>query len=1113
MINENNLQVSTSRISTLIKAIGIHPGEGLPTALLFGQAFGLGVALYTMFTAANAIFLDEFGAEAIPYVYIVAAIINALIGVGFTWLERYFSFAQLLVTTLIFLALSTLILRLGLTAVGPAGQIGLAGLLIFALPVWLRLMWVLGNLVIWALAGRLFDVRQSKRLFTLIMAGAVFGIILSGLILTPIILIIGTSNLLFITVACLAAVLGLLLLTISKFRSQLDKAEASTVNTAAQPKAQWRYFLSNRYILLIFIYTVLSTLGTYVLDFAFFAETRSNISDLDELARFLGNYIGITTLVMLVVSVAAGPIISRYGVKFGLWANPTFVAVGVILVILTLVTLGPIGLMFWLVVFTKGSDDVLVSATTNTSVRILYQPLPTHQQVPLQTAVESIISPLSMGLAGVLLLIFRALGIFDTLPIIIALFIILIGWVSVSLLLSQEYGTALKQALTARRFSDEETPRLFDRSSLEVIDQALSSDRAEMAIYVLNLMEEAHFDTFSKFLPRLLNHPRAEVRLAGLQFIERHRLIDTSPLIETMIEAESNRRVRGRALRTLASLIGPKFIPTANAHLQTTDAIIQQEVMVGLLRYAGLEGVLSAGETLLRWIDSPDPNQRSLAAKVLGETQLETYFHPLEKLLDDEDISVQQAALQAAGQLKNPTLWPQVASALSSDKVGEQAVKALMQGGPTTIPILTELFDDPNTTDKTRLSIAQIAGHIQTPESTNFLKQHLAFPHHDVRTKILFALSSHHYQADIATIPYIQAQLKSEADRASWLLATIVDLNESETVAPLMTPIQEALQNDLFQIRNRIFYLLSFRYESDTILQTQIYLTTSSEKRAYALEVLDVLLDRETKQMALPLISDTLTAKQQLDRLATLFPQPTLDHIHRLKAILEVPELELGRWVRAYALYLIGVLQLNTLSETVTTFLVTTNDPLLREGAVQTLKQLDADFADKMLATLPETVSAETVSAIENHQGQTTMLSTVERVLFLKSADIFNELSGEALIWVAQVAQEIHFSANERFIQQGDPGDGLFIIVTGTVEVVLDGGKTIDVQGEKSAIGEMALFSQRSRMANCIAQTEVTALKISQEDFQALLAQNSELALGIIKILAERLEDARLGTI
>ncbi len=60
----------------------------------------------------------------------------------------------------------------------------------------------------------------------------------------------------------------------------------------------------------------------------------------------------------------------------------------------------------------------------------------------------------------------------------------------------------------------------------------------------------------------------------------------------------------------------------------------------------------------------------------------------------------------------------------------------------------------------------------------------------------------------------------------------------------------------------------------------------------------------------------------------------------------------------------------------------------------------------------------------------------------------------------------------------------------------------------KSVIGEMAILSRQPRTADCIAKTDVTALKIGYHDFWELLAEKPPLALGVIKVLAQRLDEA-----
>jgi CRP-like cAMP-binding protein len=135
-------------------------------------------------------------------------------------------------------------------------------------------------------------------------------------------------------------------------------------------------------------------------------------------------------------------------------------------------------------------------------------------------------------------------------------------------------------------------------------------------------------------------------------------------------------------------------------------------------------------------------------------------------------------------------------------------------------------------------------------------------------------------------------------------------------------------------------------------------------------------------------------------------------------------------------------------------------------------------------------------------------LSTIERVLFLKGAELFNQIASEDLAPVAMVAQEAHFSAGETLIRQGDPGDCLYIIVDGEASIVIRGVGEVAKRGAKSSIGEMGLISRQPRTADCVALTDLTALKIDQDDFWELLAEKPPLALGVIKALSQRLDEA-----
>ena len=134
------------------------------------------------------------------------------------------------------------------------------------------------------------------------------------------------------------------------------------------------------------------------------------------------------------------------------------------------------------------------------------------------------------------------------------------------------------------------------------------------------------------------------------------------------------------------------------------------------------------------------------------------------------------------------------------------------------------------------------------------------------------------------------------------------------------------------------------------------------------------------------------------------------------------------------------------------------------------------------------------------------MISTVEKVLFLKSVDLFSRIPGEDLAQVAGIAQEVTFERGQLIIQEGDMGDSMFLIIEGQV-TVHHLGTELSRLAEKQSFGEMAILDNEPRSASVTAQTDVTCLKIEREDFYELMSEKIEIAHGIIRTLTQRLRD------
>lgn len=135
------------------------------------------------------------------------------------------------------------------------------------------------------------------------------------------------------------------------------------------------------------------------------------------------------------------------------------------------------------------------------------------------------------------------------------------------------------------------------------------------------------------------------------------------------------------------------------------------------------------------------------------------------------------------------------------------------------------------------------------------------------------------------------------------------------------------------------------------------------------------------------------------------------------------------------------------------------------------------------------------------------MISTVEKVLFLKSVDLFSRIPGEDLAQIAGIAQEVNFEKGELIIQEGEVGDSMYLIIEGEV-MVHRLTQELTRLGEKESFGEMALLDNEPRSATVTAVSDVTCLKIEREEFYELMSEKIEIAHGIIHILTQRLREA-----
>jgi len=105
----------------------------------------------------------------------------------------------------------------------------------------------------------------------------------------------------------------------------------------------------------------------------------------------------------------------------------------------------------------------------------------------------------------------------------------------------------------------------------------------------------------------------------------------------------------------------------------------------------------------------------------------------------------------------------------------------------------------------------------------------------------------------------------------------------------------------------------------------------------------------------------------------------------------------------------------------------------------------------------------------------------------------------------------ISFEPSAIIFEEGDPGNHMFIIQEGSVEVfrmLLGKKKSLSVLGPGDVFGEMSLICNHPRTATVRAVTRVRAYTFDRAAFEQLVRKNYGIALKIIRMLAQRLQEA-----
>jgi CRP-like cAMP-binding protein len=134
------------------------------------------------------------------------------------------------------------------------------------------------------------------------------------------------------------------------------------------------------------------------------------------------------------------------------------------------------------------------------------------------------------------------------------------------------------------------------------------------------------------------------------------------------------------------------------------------------------------------------------------------------------------------------------------------------------------------------------------------------------------------------------------------------------------------------------------------------------------------------------------------------------------------------------------------------------------------------------------------------------MLTSVERLLFIRAVPIFQELRDDFLVRLASVMDELSFPADHTIFTQGQEGRSLYIVVRGLVRVHI-GDRDLAQLGEGTCFGEMSLFDAEPRSASVTTLESCDCLMLTQIQLYDAIDETPGIAINIIRLLSRRIRE------
>ena len=255
----------------IYRVLNIKHSESSQVFDLLTVQFFIGLANAIFNVIALTLFIYNFSIHSLPLVYLVVAVVLILLNILYEKLEHKFSPLQLLKYVIAFGAVLMTVLWFGLS-------FGNKNDFIFALLVSSVLIYMVTGYAFWGLVSLLFNVRESRRVFSIVGSGDIPAKLI-GYIVGPLLIpFIGINNLIWFAIfsLCTGFILFGRFIRKKSWNAIKKKPHDEHEHTHNENKKQGfiRFFFKNRLIFAISLLSIISYNVFILVDYTFISQVN-----------------------------------------------------------------------------------------------------------------------------------------------------------------------------------------------------------------------------------------------------------------------------------------------------------------------------------------------------------------------------------------------------------------------------------------------------------------------------------------------------------------------------------------------------------------------------------------------------------------------------------------------------------------------------------------------------------------------------------------------------------------------------------------------------------------------------------------------------------------------